>query len=151
MLGRIERIGEHRALRARRPSRWLRPVLVAATLIAVLVAVLLPDGGGPSAAAAVMRTADGAAVGTAEVRDGEPATLVVNVTDWQKASGGAPRAPYRVAIDGRDGTRRLVSLTPRPDYVWRIDLPSPASEIIGVALVDNSGAVLCSGRFGAPS
>jgi hypothetical protein len=105
----------------------------------------------PGSSPSARSTGDGSVVGSAEIRAGDPATLLVDVTNWRKASMGAPRAPYRIAVDQRDGTQRLVALAPRSDYSWHVGLPVPASEIIGVALVDRDGAVLCSGRFDAPS
>ena len=75
--------------------------------------------------------------------------MVVNVTDWAKAGAGRPVPPYRIAIDRRDGARQFITLASEPDYSWRVSLPAPADQIIGVTLVDREGRVLCSGSFDA--
>jgi hypothetical protein len=151
VLARIDHLGEGIRLPRRRSRRWLRPVLVAAALLAVLVVTLVPDGRGDPVSAAPMRTGDGTVVGSAQLRDEDTASIVVNVTDWQKTAGGVPHPPYRIAVDRRDGTRQFVTLGPQPDYSWQVDVPSPAGEIFGVALVDSNGNVLCSGVFEPPS
>jgi hypothetical protein len=151
VLGRIEDLGEQARVPTRtRRRRWLRPVLVAAALLAVLVVTLVPDGRGESVSAAPMRTGDGTVVGSAHLSNEDPTSIIVNVTDWQKTGGGAPQ-PYRIAVERRDATRQFITLGPQPDYSWEISVLSPASEIFGVALVDNNGTVLCSGLFDAPS
>jgi hypothetical protein len=149
VLARIEQIDQQCQVGARQRPRWIRPALVAAALLAVLVVTFLPDGRGRSVSAARMRTSDGTVVGTAHVQDADPAGVVVNVTDWEKAGAGRSVPPYRLVVERRDGTRQLVSLAPALDYSWRVSLPADADEIVSVALVDRQGSVLCSGHFSA--
>ncbi|MGH9030965.1 MAG: hypothetical protein ACRDZV_02445, partial [Acidimicrobiia bacterium] len=145
-IGHIEQRGE---VNARRRRRWIRPVLVAAAILAVLVVTVVPDGRGRPVSAARMRTSDGTVVGTAHLREDDPARVVVNVTDWEKAGAGRSVPPYRLVIERGDGTRQLVSLAEELDYSWRVSLPAEGDHIVSVALVDRDGSVLCSGHFGA--
>ena len=151
VLGRIADIGEQTRVPTRTRRRWLRPVLVAAALLAVLVVTLVPDGRGKPVSAAPMRTGDGTVVGSVHLGQDDATNIVVNITDWQKTGGGAPQPPYRIAIERRDGTRHFVTLAPQPDYAWQVSVPFPVSDIFGVALIDNDDAVLCSGLFDAAS
>jgi len=148
----LARIGEIRTrdeLRVRRRPRWIRAALVAAAAFGVLLFALVPDGRGGSVSAARMRTSDGTVVGTARVHHDDPGGVVVNVTDWGKADAGGSVPPYRLWIEREDGTRQLVGLPSELDYSWRIGLPADEDEIVGVALVDREGAILCSGQFDA--
>lgn len=149
VLARIAHGGEQCGVGARRRRRWIRPVLVAAALLVVLIVTLLPDGRGPSVSAARMRTTDGTVVGTVHLRADDPASMVVNVTDWEKAGAGRSVPPYRIAIERHDGTRQFITLASEPDYSWDVSLPVPVDQILGVALVDRDGRVLCSGSFDA--
>jgi hypothetical protein len=149
VLARIGGIRTRDELRGRRRPRRIRAALVAAAAAGVLLFTLLPDGRGEPVSAAPMRTSDGTVVGTARVHHDAPARVVVNVTDWGKADAGRSVPPYRLWVEREDGTRHLVGLPSELDYLWRVGLPADGADVVGVALVDREGAILCSGEFAA--
>jgi hypothetical protein len=135
---------------SRRRRRWLRPLLVAAAFLAVVLVTvaLLPNGGGDAVAATEMRAADGSRVGSAYVNDADPTGLVVKVTDWETASSGQLAAAYRLDVGRDDGTREVVPLDFAADYSWHVTLDADARDVVSVALIGADGTVLCSGSFG---
>jgi hypothetical protein len=150
VLARIEAIGTRDELPVgHRPRRVRAALAAAAAVLGVLIFTLMPDGRGPSVSAARMRTSDGTVVGTARMQNDDPAGVVVNVTDWRKADARGSVPPYRLWIEREDGTRQLVGLPSEVDYSWRVGLPADGADVVGVALVDREGTILCSGEFAA--
>jgi len=141
-------------------SRWrrARPLLAAAAVLVVLAGVLglalarsRDDAPATPVATAEMQTGRGRTVGEVAVSGAGPATVEVQVPEWDALVdrwGTGPSGDYHVAIELHDGTRLL---RPVPDAgggdAWTFTVEAPAEAVATVSVVDGAGRVWCSGRL----
>jgi hypothetical protein len=145
----------HRHDRHRRHDRRDRrrlavgAALAAAAAAVVLVAAVLvnrDDRSEPTLATADMTTGVGEVVGTATVRDGEPATVTVDVPGWDDIV--PPDAAYWLAIELEDGSRTMTHIGTNATW-WEVQLEADADEVATVSVLDGKGWVWCSAEFAA--
>ena len=142
----------HRGGRHRRPDR--RRLAVGATLAAaaaavVLAAAVLVNRDDPStsvAARAEMTTGVGEVVGAATLRNGDPATVAVDVPGWDETALSG--ATYWLAVELDDGSRTMTHIG-ADDTWWEVPLRGDTDEVATVSVLDGEGRVWCSADFTA--
>jgi hypothetical protein len=123
--------------------------LAAAAAAVVLVAAVLvnrDDPATPTVETAQMATGVGEVVGTATVRSGNPATVVVDVPGWDELPH--PGDTYWLAIELDDGSRTMTHLGTDATW-WEVPLEADAADVASVSVLDGEGWVWCSAEFPA--
>lgn len=156
VLARIGAEQEPPAGRAHR-SRWSRWAAVAAVVAVVVggAGVLRWDSGrGEPVASAAMVAGSGRDVGRVWRYDGDPSWLFVSVPGWMRwespaeARGAGGGYRLRVALaGGRTVELDRVSFDGTAGS-WGTTTPFDAADVRSVSVIDESGRVWCTGRFG---
>jgi phosphohistidine swiveling domain-containing protein len=121
--------------------------LAAAAAAVVLVAAVLvsrDDSSTSDLATVEMRTGVGVVVGEATLRDGDPATVAVDVPGWADIANRGDT--YWLAIELVDGSRTMTHLG-TDDTWWEVPVEADADAIAAVSMLDGDGRVWCTGRF----
>jgi Putative zinc-finger len=121
--------------------------LAAAAAAVVLVAAVLvsrDDSATSDLATVDMRTGVGEVVGEATLRDGDPATVAVDVPGWADIAHRGDT--YWLAIELDDGSRTMTHLDTDHTW-WEVPVEADAGKIAAVSMLDGEGRVWCTGRF----
>ncbi|HZA86627.1 MAG TPA: zf-HC2 domain-containing protein [Acidimicrobiales bacterium] len=136
---------QHRQHRRRRVV--LGAALAAAAAAVVLVAAVLVSRDDPvtsDLATVEMRTGVGEVVGEATLRDGDPATVAVDVPGWADIANRGDN--YWLAIELVDGSRTMTHIATDHTW-WEVPVEADADDIAAVSMLDGEGRVWCTGRF----
>ena len=117
----------------------------AAVVLAAAVLVSRDDSSRSDLATVEMRTGVGEVVGEATLRDGDPATVAVDVPGWADIANRGDT--YWLAIELVDGSRTMTHLD-TDDTWWEVPVEADADAIAAVSMLDGDGRVWCTGRFG---
>jgi anti-sigma factor RsiW len=116
----------------------------AAVVLAAAVLVSRDDSSTSDLATVEMRTGVGEVVGEATLRDGDPATVAVDVPGWADIANRGDT--YWLAIELVDGSRTMTHLD-TDDTWWEVPVEADADAIAAVSMLDGDGRVWCTGRF----
>jgi uncharacterized protein YraI len=116
----------------------------AAVVLAAAVLVSRDDSSTSDLATVEMRTGVGEVVGEATLRDGDPATVAVDVPGWADIANRGET--YWLAIELVDGSRTMTHLD-TDDTWWEVPVEADADAIAAVSMLDGDGRVWCTGRF----
>jgi hypothetical protein len=136
-----------RPRRHRRRRAVVGAALAAAAAAVVLAAAVLVSRDDPDTsdvATVDMRTGVGEVVGEAILRDGDPATIAVDVPGW--AAIADPDDTYWLAIELGDGSRTMTHVDTDHTW-WEVPVEADPSDIAAVSMLDGEGRVWCTGRF----
>jgi hypothetical protein len=137
------------APRARRSSRAVAMLAVAACVAALALALSLGPSAGPAPVEAAMRTPAGEVVGRVFVhREPEPA-LFMTLPAWsaQIERYAVPDETYALRIEGSHQAPRLVPFDVEHDSTWGATLDIDPDSITSVAVVDRQGHVWCQAEL----
>jgi len=141
----------------RRPAR--RRVLVGAVAAAVAIVALAAAlvvgrgdaGDGGAVAAADLRTATGRVVGEATLRDGDPAVVSVEMSDWVdhlRRYGEAEHHSYWLTVGAGGEPAEAYALPVDEPGPWHVALDDEGADAVtSVAVVDETGHTWCDARF----
>lgn len=141
----LARMEEESAPAAVAPSRrgWVRPVLVAACLLAGAALLLTAPQPGPGVRRAAFVDADGRPAGTVVLTEGDPDFMTCTLDD--------PRftGPYTIELVLDDGTRREVGSfdVDRDGSTWGTSLPVDDDRVRAVEVKSPDGKVRSQARF----
>jgi hypothetical protein len=138
--------------RTRRRRMALVGGLAAAVVVVVAVVVGVvagSDPGRPREAVMIAAEGDGHRVGTVSIDDRRPAWVLVSMpgwTDWLSEQAGPVAYRLRLDLEG-GGHVELSDLRLAADGTWGGTTDVDADDVEAVAILDDSGRVMCQGRL----
>jgi hypothetical protein len=140
--------------RARRRRMALVAGGLAAAVVVVVVALVMglvggSDPGRPREAVMVAAEGDGQRVGTVSIDDRHPAWVLVSMpgwTEWLSDQDGPVAYRLRLDLEG-GGHVELPDLRLAADGTWGGTTDVDADDVEAVAILDESGRIMCRGRL----